>query len=167
MVRRYGWVLVLVSLATAQVGCRAVSGDSWAALPASIAGEELVYNTAQGAQADDWAQAVLATTDAAQSSVTSATAFTAPDENEYQSYVVRIAGANGQQLIGPLIEAMSVGGPAETWQEDIAGKTVTRWLPCCEVDRRSAMYAYAFDDIAIVFLTRRPKEAEEALRALP
>ncbi len=81
---------------------------------------------------------------------------------------MRVVGADGQQLIDPFIEALGGSSGADTWQEQVGGKTVTRWSPDgVDLDGEDANYAYAFEDVAILFHARRPQEAEEALRAMP
>jgi hypothetical protein len=99
--------------------------------------------------------------------MTEATAFTAPTDREYQSQIIQIRGADGRQLVEPLIAAIWGSKPAEVWQELIGGKAVTRFLPLAGMQRSEAMYAYGFGDLAITILARRPQEALEAIAAMP
>jgi hypothetical protein len=72
-------------------------------------------------------------------------------------------------LVLPFINAL--GRVTNLRTEVIAGKTVYRFSPYgfgdVGPDAIQDLYAYAFDDLAIFIMSRRPEEAREALRALP
>jgi hypothetical protein len=160
-------VMLMLLAALAVAGCNGASADSFQKLPTSIGGEELVYDILHGAEAHDWAKTVLEATGRPETALTSATGVTFPDYNEYQSSIVRIEGVDGRALVRPLIDAF---GPNENVREEvIAGKTVIRYEPLgWSADPNSDLFfGYAFDDLAIVILARRPQEAVEALLAMP
>jgi hypothetical protein len=126
----------------------------------------LVYDVQHGSSDQLWAQAVLAETGRPKNTLTSATGFTAPGPNEYQSYIVQVSGTNGSALVDPLLRAFAYDVGA-SWVETIADKPVRRASYPGAGDRASAVYAYGFADTAIVILARRDIDAAEALRQLP
>jgi hypothetical protein len=155
------------TLAVALAGCARPAPDAFELLPKSIGGETLLYDERSGAQAADWARTMTLSLGYPLTAMTEATAFTAPTDREYQSQIIQIRGADGRQLVEPLIAAVWGSKPVEVWQELIGGKAVTRFLPVAGMQRSEAMYAYGFGDLAITILVRRPQEALDAIAAMP
>lgn len=158
--------LGLLVVALASVSCVERPSDSFTVLPRSIGGEPLTYDVLRGSTAHEWAKDALVATRWSESALGSATGFTAPGPNEYQSYVVQVEGANGQVLVEPVLRAL--GYSAETsWSETLGSKSIIRVLPVGIDDRSVADYAYAFEDTVVVIHARRAADAEEALLGLP
>ena len=159
------FVLPLLLSLVCLVACDAPIGDSFDRLPQSINGETLLYNKDHEVQA--WAEDVLASTGRTAADYTHATGFTSPGPREYQSSIVQIKGVEGQALLMPFIESTMAIANVRT--EVIDGKLVTRFGSegGGGPDAVGDLYGYAFGDLAIIILARRPEEAREALRAMP
>ena len=159
---------MIASLAFMMAACEgAAIRDSWSLKPQAIAGEELAYHELHGADAHDWALEVLDATDRPAPALRSATGFTFPDGNEYQSHVIQVVGVDGQTLTDPLMKAIVPYTPTSRTDETIAGKVVAHYTFLEGDGPKFDYYVYAFDDVAIAIFVRRPQELEEALRALP
>ena len=158
------FLVIVVGLGVA--GCKERTADSLDKLPKSVGGEVLLYNVSHGAQSEPWAEDVLRSTGLPDSALTSATGFTKPGDREYQSYVVRVEGADGRALLRPLVDTFGIFENIR--EETLAGKTVLRYDVRSEGQSDwSVAVAYSFDDVAIAILARRPQEAAEALNAMP
>lgn len=157
--------LVLV-VALASLSCVERPSDSFTVLPRTIGGEPLMYDVLRGSAAHEWAKGALGATRWPETALSSATGFTAPGPNEYQSYVLQVEGASGQDLVEPVLRAL--GYSAETsWSEQVGSKSTIRVVPVGIDDRSVADYVYAFEDTVVVIHARRAADAEEALRGLP
>ena len=158
-------VLALLLALIGCLGCEPAAVDSFQRLPTSVGGECLLYNESVGGD-HEWAKKLAADLGFPAASLTEANAFTAPGDREYQSHILRIKGATGRELVRPLIKGITGTDDVRMWQEPIGGKIVTRYLVAGD-NVANAGYAYAFDDVAIMILARRPQEALEALAQMP
>ena len=163
--------MVAALLTLLAVGC--ATSSSLDGLPVQVGGETLVYNVAHGEEADRWALKVAEELGADSTDVTSATGFTAPGPREYQSYVIKIRGAQGREFMRHVLPAIrGLDPPWKTVDEvvtlqpmTVRGKEVLVFAP--PESPTSLHYVYAFGDTVVVIYAVRQQEVAEALDALP